>query len=108
MASETLRRRSSPISRRRRPTHETNNVSPYGVVAALLTTTSALAQTQSGGGAQSGGSQPQTPSQSMPPGQNPDSTMGPGAAGASPSKVDDKKFVKDAALGGIRILSRRH
>jgi putative membrane protein len=70
-------------------------------VAALLTTTSALAQTQSGGGAQSGGSQPQTPSQSMPPGQNPDSTMGPGAAGASPSKVDDKKFVKDAALGGM-------
>jgi len=27
--------------------------------------------------------------------------MGPGAAGEASSKVDDKKFVKDAALGGM-------
>jgi putative membrane protein len=35
-----------------------------------------------------------------PPGQTPDSTMGQ-AAGSTPQKADDKKFVKDAALGGL-------
>jgi len=34
------------------------------------------------------------------PGQGPDSTMGP-AAGSTTQKVDDKKFAKDAALGGL-------
>jgi len=37
--------------------------------------------------------------------KNPDTTMGPGAgadaAGTATGKVDDKKFVKDAALGGM-------
>ncbi len=65
-------------------------------VAALLTASSAVAQTQS-----TGATQPQTPTQQMPPpGQTPDSTMGQ-AAGSTPQKADDKKFVKDAALGGL-------
>lgn len=37
----------------------------------------------------------------MPPAQGPDSTMGQGTAGAATTKVDDKKFAKDAALGGL-------
>ena len=67
--------------------------------AGLLAAGGAFAQTQG-----AGSTQPQTPSQSMPQTQTqtPDSTMGPGAAAdATPSKVDDKKFVKDAALGGM-------
>jgi putative membrane protein len=69
-------------------------------VTALLTTSSAIAQTpQTQGGA---AGQPQTtPTQSMPQTQGPDSTMGQGTANAAPSKVDDKKFVKNAALGGL-------
>jgi putative membrane protein len=65
------------------------------IAAAFLTASSAVAQTQS-----TGTPQPQTPTQQMPTAQGPDSTMGPGA-GSTGQKVDDKKFVKDAALGGM-------
>ncbi len=68
-------------------------------VAGVLAGSGAIAQTQSGGGA--GTTQPQVPSQSMPAAQTPDSTMGSGAAGTASSKADDKKFVKEAALGGM-------
>ena len=65
--------------------------------AALLTASSAVAQTQS-----TGATQPQTPTQQMPPpGQTPDSTMGQGAGSTTTQKTDDKKFAKDAALGGL-------
>src|SRR5438128_14860 len=64
--------------------------------AARLTATGALAQSQN-----TGATQPQTPTQQTPPpGQTPDSTMGQGA-GSTPQKTDDKKFAKDAALGGL-------
>ncbi|MFL6448250.1 MAG: DUF4142 domain-containing protein [Bryobacteraceae bacterium] len=66
------------------------------LVTALLGAGSAFAQAQSTGGA----SQPQNPSPTMPAGQAPDS-MGQGSAGPAATKVDDKKFVKDAALGGL-------
>jgi putative membrane protein len=66
-------------------------------VAAFLTTSSVIAQTQGGAAGQ-----PQTaPTPSMPQTQGPDSTMGQGTANAAPAKVDDKKFVKNAALGGL-------
>lgn len=65
--------------------------------ATLLAATSAVAQTQGG----SAGQPQTTPTQSMPQTQAPDSTMGQGTANATPSKVDDKKFVKNAALGGL-------
>jgi len=73
-------------------------------VGAVLAVTGALGQSPTGGTPQSTGggmSQPQSSSQPMPQAQGPDSTMGPGTAGAAPSKVDDKKFLKDAALGGM-------
>jgi putative membrane protein len=63
--------------------------------AALLTASSAVAQSQN-----TGATQPQTPTQQMPPGQGPDSTMSPGT-GNAPQKADDTKFVKNAALGGL-------
>lgn len=66
-------------------------------VAAVLTAGSAFAQTQGGTAGQ-----PQTaPTPSMPQTQGPDSTMGQGTPNAAPSRVDDKKFVKNAALGGL-------
>ena len=71
-------------------------------VAGLLATTGAIAQTQTGGAAGAGGgpgaTQPQTPAQSMPAAETQDSMAN---ASAANSKVDDKKFVKDAALGGL-------
>jgi putative membrane protein len=67
-------------------------------LAALLTATSAFAQMQSGGAPQT---QPSSQQQQTPQ-TGPDRTMGQGPAdAAAPSKVDDKKFVKDAALGGM-------
>jgi len=51
-----------------------------------------------------GSPQTQSPAPQMPSAQAPDGTMGPGAAAGTdtaPSKVDDKKFVKNAALGGM-------
>ena len=66
-------------------------------VATLLGASSAMAQTQGG----TAGQPQTTPTQSMPQTQSPDSTMGQGTANAAPSKVDDKKFVKNAALGGL-------
>jgi len=69
-------------------------------VAGLLMAGSALAQTQ--GGQSGAAGQPQTtPTPSMPQTQGPDSTMGQGTQPAAPSRVDDKKFVKNAALGGL-------
>lgn len=69
-------------------------------LAALLTASGAFAQTQGAGTPQTQSS-PQ-PQQQMPQ-AGPDRTMGQGTAdtGPPPSKVDDKKFVKDAALGGM-------
>jgi putative membrane protein len=68
-------------------------------LAALLTASSAFAQMQSGGTPQTQSS----PQQQQGPQTGPDRTMGQGTAdtAAPPSKVDDKKFVKDAALGGL-------
>lgn len=70
--------------------------------AGLLAASGAIAQTQpqTQTGAGGGTNQSQTPSQSMPAGQTPDS-MGAGNAGAASSKVDDEKFAKNAALGGM-------
>ncbi|MFL6417525.1 MAG: DUF4142 domain-containing protein [Bryobacteraceae bacterium] len=68
--------------------------------AALLATTGAVAQTQSTGSPQTQSPTQQTPATQTPGMQTPDSTMGPGTGNTS-SKVDDKKFVKDAALGGL-------
>jgi putative membrane protein len=65
--------------------------------AGLLTAGSAFGQTQGG----SAGQPQTTPTQSMPQTHGPDSTMGQGAQTAAPSRVDDKKFVKNAALGGL-------
>jgi putative membrane protein len=64
------------------------------LATALLAAGSAGAQGQSTGTPQTSTQQP------MPATQSPDSTMGQGA-NAQPQKVDDKKFVKNAALGGL-------
>jgi putative membrane protein len=63
--------------------------------AVLLLTGGAFAQA-GGGGMPSGQSTPQTPRER----QNPNSTDT-GMTNTGPQKVDDKKFVKDAALGGL-------
>lgn len=68
----------------------------------LLGTGSAIAQQPGGGGGQS----PSMPQQQNPSHQSPDMNNPAGPAGAGqnqtmPAKVDDKKFAKNAAVGGM-------
>ena len=71
-----------------------------GASLCLQPTNLAFAQGPGGGGAGSPSSQGQGPSTppTMPSAGGPG---GPGVSTAGPSKVDDKKFVKDAAQGGM-------
>lgn len=68
----------------------------------LLGSTAAIAQVpgSAGGGA---GQQPSTsPRPNDMPGTNPNGPMGPGnGTNTAPAKVDDKKFAKEAAMGGL-------
>jgi putative membrane protein len=68
---------------------------------ALLLTTSAFAQAPGGGMAPGGHGGAETPPTvpNQQPGAN--SPMGTNNGNSAPSKVDDKKFAKDAALGGM-------
>lgn len=66
----------------------------------LLGTGSAIAQQPGGGGGQS----PSMPQQQSPSRQSPDMnnpTAGAGQSQTMPTKVDDKKFAKNAAIGGM-------
>jgi putative membrane protein len=71
------------------------------LTGALLTTGGAFAQAPGGGG-MSPGQSPQSSQQTVPQRQSPDATMGTQQnTTATTPQVDDKKFVKEAAIGGL-------
>ena len=68
--------------------------------AILYTFPATIAQAQAGGGKQPPGQNPSMQTPPTLPGQNP-GLGGPNGPEAAPAKVDDKKFLKDAAMGGM-------
>jgi putative membrane protein len=67
----------------------------------LVGTCSAVAQQQPGGGGQSPSMPQSNPSRPSSPDMNSPTAQTPNGPAAMTPKVDDKKFVKDAAIGGM-------